>query len=249
VDGNDQPEVAYVTSTCGAHTCWDRLYVLGWDGDGFVNYAADMPDYPYPTFELRDRQIVVRAGAIASAGAGLQRTYEEVWRLDGQQFSQVERQVGPATARIHYVHDGDAALARGNYGAAVDHFQMGLDDTSLPTGLVWADESVAEIVLEAYARFKLMVAYAASGDMQSAASEYDALVDNHPEETPGYIYAVIGEAFWREFEATGAPRSACQAAVAVAEEKPEAAESLYSGYANPEYEPTDLCRLTQNEGG
>jgi len=68
-------------------------------------------------------------------------------------------------------------------------------------------------------------------------------VAEHPEGTPGYPYALLGRVFWSDFVANGDPRSACVAAVALAESDPTLAERLYAGYANREYEAADLCRV------
>jgi hypothetical protein len=243
VNGTGRADMVYGTSMCGAHTCWDRLYIVEWDGTGFVNRIADMADYPYATFSVEDGQVVVQVGGIGSAGAGYQRSYREVWRWDGRRYAVTEQSVGPPTALIHYVHDGDDALARGDYGEAMGHYEAVLAETDLPAGLALESEEQGMAILKAYALFKLMVAYAASGDGWGGQAQYDTLVAKHPEGTPGYPYTLVGRAFWSDFVATDNPRSACAAAVTMAEGDPTLAERLYAGYANREYEPGDLCKL------
>ncbi len=243
VNSTGRPDVVYVTSSCGAHTCWDRLYVIEWDGGGFVNRIPDMADYPYATFTVEQGQVLVEVGGIGSVGAGYQRSYQEVWNWDGKQFSVSEKIVGPPTALIHYIHDGDEALAQGNYGGALSQYQAALDDTDLPAGLFEESEEQGVVTVKAYARFKSLVAYTASGDARGAQSQFDLLMDEHPEGTPAHGYALLGQAFWDEFLADGRPEVACDAAVTIAESDPSLAERLYAGYANPEYEPADLCRL------
>jgi tetratricopeptide (TPR) repeat protein len=146
---------------------------------------------------------------------------------------------------IHYIHDGDNALARGEYSEAIGHYQAALEDTSLPSGLFWQDEVQSKETVRAYARFKLMVAYAASGNAREAQNQLDLLGTEYPQESVGYPYAQMGQAFWREFETSGVPKLACAAAVSIAEADPSLAERLYAGYANPEYAPQDLCRLPE----
>lgn len=243
VNRTGRADVVYATSSCGAHTCWDRLYIVEWDGTGFTNRIPGMGDYPHPTFNVSAGRVLVEVGGIASAGAGYQRSYSEGWEWDGRQFVVVERTVGPPTALIHYVHDGDDALARGDYGGAIGHYQSALDDTSLLAGLFLESEEEGTLTVRAYARFKLVVAFGAAGDGRGGQSQYDLLLAEHPEGTSGYPYARLGQAFWGDFVAHEAPRSACAAAVAVAESDPNVAERLYAGYANPEYGAPDLCRI------
>jgi hypothetical protein len=98
-------------------------------------------------------------------------------------------------------------------------------------------------VVRAYARFKLVVAFAATGDSGDARSQYDLLLAEHPQDTPGHAYTLLGQTFWDAFAAGETLRSACAAAVTLAESTPTLAEQLYAGYANPAYEPADLCRV------
>jgi len=241
VNGTGRADLVYATRTCGANTCWDRLYVIEWDGAGFVNRVPNMADFAYPTFTVGDGQIVVDVGGIDSAGAGYQRGDRETWEWDGRQFVLTAQSVGPPTALVHYLHDGDVALSRGDYGGAIGRYQAALEDTILPTGLFLETEELGRAVVSAYARFKLVVAYAASGDGRGAQSQYELLIAEHPDGSPGYPYALLGQEFWIDFVANNSPRSACAAAVVIAESDPTLAEQLYAGYANPEYEPADLC--------
>ncbi len=243
VNGTGRADVVYTVSSCGAHTCWGRLYIIEWDGAGFVNRIPDMEDYAYPTFTVDDGRVVVDTGGIGSAGAGHQRSYQEIWVWDGRQFSRSEQIVGPPTALVHRLHDGDEALARGDYGEAISHYQQALEDTLLPVGLFLETDEQGTAVIRAYARFKLIVAYAVSGDLWRAQKQYDSLLAEHPGGTPGSPYVILGQAFWSEFLTNEAPASACAAAVAIAESNPTLAEQLYAGYANSEYEPADLCRV------
>lgn len=243
VNSTGRADVVYITSSCGAHTCMDRLYIVEWDGAGFVNRIPDIDYFPHATFTVEEGRVVVDAGGIGSAGAGYQRSYQEIWAWDGRQFSLIEQNIGPPTALVHYIHDGDEALAQGDYGEAIGHYQRALEDTSLPIGLFLETEEQAAAVLKAYARFKMLVAYAASGDGRRAQSQYDTLLTEHPGGSPGTPYLLLAQAFWSDFVANESPSSACAAAVTIAESNPTLAEQLYAGYANPEYEAADLCRV------
>jgi hypothetical protein len=243
VNNTGRADVVFVASSCGAHTCWDRLFVVEWDGTGFVNRVSDMAEYAYPTFTINESQILVDVGGIGSAGAGLQRSYQEIWVWDGKQFALAEQVVGPPTALVHYVHDGDAALTKGDYGGAIGHYEQVLEDASLPVGLFLENEEQAAAVLKAYARFKSNVAYAASGDYRGAQSQFDLLTAEHPQGTPGFPYVFLAQVFGSEFTANYDTAAACAAVTAIAEDDPTFVERLYAGYANPEYEAADLCRV------
>jgi hypothetical protein len=219
------------------------MYIIEWDGAGFVNRVPDMTEYPYATFTLSDGRIVVDVGGIGSAGAGYQRSHSETWAWNGRQYALAEEVIGPPVALVHYVHDGDGALVRGDYAGAIEHYQGTLGDVSLPTGLFLESEEQGTAIIKAYARFKSVVAFASAGDEPGARAQKDLLMVEHPEGTPGHPFALLGQAFWDDFVANGIPWSACAAAVVLAESDPTLPERLYAGYANQVYEPADLCRL------
>jgi hypothetical protein len=243
VNATGRADVVYTVNGCGAHTCWGRLYIVEWDGVGFVNRIPEMKDSASPTFTVQDRRVVVDIGGIGSAGAGHQRSQQEIWEWDGRQFSLSEQITGPPTAVVHYLHDADEALARGDYGEAIGYYEQVQEETRLPAGLFLETEEQSLVVMRAYARFKLIVAYAVSGDLWRAQKQYDALLAEHPGGTPGSPYVILGEVFWSEFLTDEAPAAACAAAVVIGESNPTLAEQLYAGYANPEYEAADLCKI------
>jgi hypothetical protein len=241
--GNGVADLIYLTRSCGAHTCFDQIHVVDWDGGAFVERTPDIPAYPYPTFHIGRGQITVKSAGIGSAGAGIQRTHEEVWSWNGTQFVLTSATEGPPRARVHYLHDGDAALARGDYPAAAEAYREAVENTYLETGLFLDDEEMARAVVEGYARFKLVVAFAAAGDRAGAEERYNELVAAHPPGSLGSRYTGLGEVFWNTYGASGDAWAACGAVAAEVEMDPTPAERLYAGYANPEYGAEDLCRL------
>jgi hypothetical protein len=244
-NGNGLADLVYVTSTCGAHTCFDQLFVIEWNGVTFSNRVPDMESYPYPTFTVGSGRIVVDVGGIGSAGAGVQRSHTEIWNWDGERFAFGEQITGPPLVLVHFVHDGDAALAQGRYAEAAVQYEQALSTTGMSSGLFSEGEQEGTALVRAYARFKLVVAWAAAGDGVNAETEYNRLGAEHPAGSPGSIYASLGQTFWEEWLASGDPGTACAAVVAVAQGDPAPAELLYAGYGNPEYGPAELCDLPE----
>ncbi len=245
VNGTGLADVVYTTTTCGAHTCFERLYIVEWDGTGFVNRIPALVDQPYPTFTLEEGRLLVQAGGIGSVGAGVQRGHSEVWTWNGQTFTQTETLVGPPLILAHYLHDGDELLAQGDYAGAIEAYQQAIDDKTLDSGLFSSSEAEGKAIVRAYARFKLMVAHAAAGDEARAEDYYNLLLQEHPEGTAGYPYVALAQAFRLAYARYGDPVGACEAAVAVAQNDPTPADILYAGYGNPNYVPADLCRLPE----
>jgi hypothetical protein len=243
VNDNGLADLVYVSRTCGAHTCFDRLYVIEWDGESFVNQAPNMEAYPFPTFVVGQGQVHVDIGGIGSAGAGMQRSHEEVWTWDGGRYELSEEIIGEPLVLVQYVHDGDDALARGGYAEAIEHYLQALDTVDMDSGLFLGSEEDGLAVIQAYTLFKLVVSHAAAGDVASAETYYDRLLAGHLGGTLGHVYVRLVEAFWSDYAASGNAATGCQEAVAVAEVEPLSTDLLYAGYANPEYTPARLCEL------
>ncbi len=243
VNENGLVDLVYVSRTCGAHTCFDRLYVIEWDGAAFVNRALDMEAYPFPSFMVGEGQIRVDIGGIGSAGAGVQRSHEEVWAWDGKQYTLSEEVTGEPLVRVQYVHDGDEALARGGYAEAIEHYLQAWDTADMQSGLFLDSEEDGLAVIQAYTLFKLVVSHAAAGNGAIAETYYERLREEHAGGTLGHVYVRLAEAFWKDFVTSGDALRACQEVVSAAEGEPLSTDLLYAGYANPEYTPTRLCEL------
>ncbi len=241
INGNGRPEVPYYSRSCGAHTCFDRLFVLEWDGADYVNLIPGFLGSPYATFSFDQGQIAVDIGGIASVGAGVQRDYSEIWSWDGAVYTLTEQIVGPPLVGIHYLYDGDDALLQGDVATAIEDYQQALRPLKMEPGLF---AEGAEEILRAFARFKLMIAFSLAGEPAFAEDVYQQMLSEHPPGSPGFIYLQMASAFRQAYQESGDAREACAAANAVAAAHPEAVDALYAGYANTLYlEPGDLCRV------
>ena len=73
-------QIALLTSTCGASTCFERFDILGWAGESFVSLLSTPLELPGGTYRLVQRdpdpafEIEAQSGVIGSIGAGPQRT-------------------------------------------------------------------------------------------------------------------------------------------------------------------------------
>jgi hypothetical protein len=240
---NRQPDVTFVGRFCGAHTCYDSLHIVEWDGQAFVDLIEGNLSMPYPTYVIDWGQITAVTGHILSAGAGEPRAYTEIWQWNGSVFTVTEKVLGLPTVRMHLIHDADAALERGDSGGAIELYEQAIRDQALSSEMFYGDEDFGTTVIRAYARFKLVVAYAAAGQTDEALTNYEQLIDENPSDTVGYVYVALGQAFWNSYLNNGDVHAACAAAISVAEANPKAMEQLYIGYQNPWYEAADICRI------
>jgi hypothetical protein len=103
--------------------------------------------------------------------------------------------------------------------------------------VITADEVRA---LQAYARYRMMLAYITSGDEASAQAMYDALVAGYAPEVHGAQFATMGTVFWDSYTATNSISSACAAVTNWVTEDPNVFWILNQyGSENPLYQPTD----------
>lgn len=251
---NGEVDVTFKSSRAGMHANMVRLFVMEWDGTAFVQRAPGFPEMPGPNFVFDEPRgaVIALPGWYGTVGAGIARHYHQYWMWrtwEGPDLTFVKEIYGLPTARIHYLYDGDETLICGNSVAAVSNYQQALNRTDLPTGLtVYADRG--EEILPAFARFKLMVAYAVGGDEAGFEETYQQLQAAVPEESLGYVYVLMAQAFRETYRAGEGVQQACEAATGVAEADHSPAFYLdagyaeFAGYASTRYqEAEDLCRV------
>ncbi len=241
-----QPEVLFNSVRLAGNYGEKRLYAIEWDGTAFVQRAPGFPEMPDTRYTLSDQGVIADSGTIASVGAGVWRHYEQHWTWQGQVLTMTKEVFGPPTARIQYLYDGDDALMRGDVATATVDYQEAISRTDLDTGLIHATDKA----LAAFARFKLMVAYAVAEDDVNLEAAYQQLQASTPETSIGRIYVAMAQSFWEAHQAGQGVEDACAAAIAVAADDDSAVDLLYAGYAkfagyaSTRYErPGDLCRV------
>jgi tetratricopeptide (TPR) repeat protein len=250
LDADGAAEVVLSQATCGAHTCFDDLEVLGWDGGTFTNrLEGETLDLPYPDVRVEDPdgdgiyELAVVAGGFGSVGAGPQREITRRWSLDqanGRWIAQADTQ-GASNFRIHILHDAEAAARAGAYEQALALYQRVVTDPTLDE---WADPETERANLAAYARFKQVVVYTILGQADFAGIALDELQAAYPEDSRQDAYVLLAEAFYTGWE-SGSVEAGCAAAAAYAGEHTEAVLAPLGpgafGYGNPELIPADMC--------
>jgi hypothetical protein len=243
-------EVATVRAECGAHTCFDTLDVLGWNGAQFVSLMGERLQMPSPTYSFANldgdaaREIQAVSGPINSVGAGPQRTLTETWDWNGAQYVRVRQTASPPEYRIHLVHDADDELLAGNLIGAIDLYNRVIAEDALKDWLVEVGvrEPEDRANLSGYALYRTLVAYARLGDAASAQAAFDRMSADFPDGSPGDEYRLLAAVFWSEYQATGSLSAACLAANAHANDDTDAIDGLNAfGYANRQYVAADMC--------
>lgn len=246
-------QVAAIRSACGAHTCFDTLDVLGWDGARFVSLMGERLQMPSPqvTFANLDGdsalEIQAVSGPIASVGAGPQRTITQTWDWNGSQYVEVKEAVSPPEYRIHVIHDADDLLLRGDSAGAIQWYQRAIGDDTLKDWLVEAgvQKPTDRADLTAYAWYRIMIAHVRRGDAASAQAAFDRLSADFPVGVPGHAYQQLAQVFWSKYQEDESLSAACRAADVHANNVTDAIDGLNAfGYANRQYVAQDMCPFT-----
>ena len=242
-------EAVYSSTNCGAHTCFEDLHILEWENGEYIQkLEGSTLDYPYPEVKLTDFDhdgiytLEVTGTSIASVGAGPQRDSinnwdydptQGIWRLKGQSLA-------ASPFRIHVVHDADAAMEREEYLIASLLFEQVVEDEGL---LEWASPEQEYANLAAYAYYKRIVSAVFQGDRAGALALYDELEAEYGDKAQ-YGYVEMADAFLEDSELLGTEGGCTAAREYAASHESLVLEPLGSatyGYANPDYEPADMC--------
>jgi hypothetical protein len=250
VNEDGRQDVVYTLGSCGAHTCFESLEILGWEETGFFSLMGGRLDLPYPTYTVTPGRIEAHSGQIGSVGAEPQRDYAEVWEWSGSVFTVTQQIWAPPVYRYHALLDGDYALFAGDYTAAVAAYERVIGDDALQewgaiSGVV--DPGVERAQLTAFARWRLVLVYLRAGDPASAQAAYDRLQAEYPHGAAGHDVAALAGVFWEAYGADGSVTDGCVALVAAAKENTSVYDFFNAsyGYANPRWEAVDLCPFVE----
>ena len=246
VNLDQQPDLLWVDTTCGADTCFDTLLVRSWDGEKWVDWSQSSIVMAYAEVKLDEssavgqgREVVLQGGEYGGSGAGPQRARIEIWgSLEGAPYSLLETVYAASNCLYFKVLDANAALLQSSEAGlelARELYSQAVVSRSLrPCGQ--RDNELVE--LRSFSLFRLALVHAYSGNADLAA----ATVDQLKEAFADSLYLGLAEAWWSEFSVSGDAAGACAAATAYAEANPLTFEALSDyGYANPSVTAADLC--------
>jgi hypothetical protein len=248
-------QLAVVTSSCGANTCFDKLEVLGWNGTALMNLLAEPLDLPAAQYQLiqadADSALEIQAqrGRQGSIGAGPQRTEKQLWKWNGAQYVKVKSDWSPVEYRIHAVYEGDAAFTAGDYAKAIDWYTRVLTNDNLKDWLPeigYANPHDRD-TLQAYARFRLLLIGLLRGDA-NAHDQLDQLTALYPEGSPVHLTQQMAQAFWSKYQETKDIKAACAVANAYANSSDNGQYLIVDdlnlfGYTNRSYTSDDMCPI------
>ena len=243
-------ELVISEAICGAHTCFDDVQVLSWEGGVVENrLEGSTLDLPSPDVRISDADgdgvydLEVVSGGVGSVGAGPQREVSRVWRLAPEAGRWVmDREVmGSSGYRIHALHDAEDAARGGDYERALVLYQQVVSDSTLAD---WTDPAVEQAYLGAYARYKMMAIYLLEGQADFADTVYAAMQADYPQGSDQRAYVEMAEAFRDGFAGGGEAGGCAAAAVYAAGHSQAVLDPLGParfGYANREFTAEDVC--------
>ena len=189
---------------------------------------------------------------------------------NGKVFVPVYSDIDPPIYRFQAVEDADQAVLMGNFDQALGLYQDTIFSDKLagwsqalfvqqrkkymdPQGgeLPALYPSMVEEYndLAAYAYFRILVLHALRGYLPEAQIVYDTLIRKFPEGHPGHISAIMGVAFWKEFQDSQNINQACTQAVNAIIDRQDGIfswiNSFIQGYQSPTYKLSDLCPYGQ----
>ncbi|MFZ5824565.1 MAG: FG-GAP repeat domain-containing protein [Bacillota bacterium] len=223
--GDGDPEIAWSSTQTGAHTAHTRVLVSRWKQGRFEPLPGEM-EIANARLSREGRDLLLSGGLVGSAGAGsAQRARTDRYRWSDAAFRLVDRQFAASPFAYHRLQDGIVAESFGRAADAERAFREALepDRAALGDGMV-PPEKRAEFsgAVRAFARFRLglLLREAGTGD-------------------PAAPFAGLVQTLASAPDRAGA----CKAAEEWARQHPAFLEALASpyGYANPAWQPEDLC--------
>lgn len=248
VNDDQNPDIVWSDTTCGARVCFTTLHVTSYVDGGFRSWINGNTTMASAALRLEDvmaqgsgQELLLQGGVIGAVAAGPQRAMTQQWAsLGGGPYVLVQESHAPSFCLYHHILDADAAMqaaaGQDDYGAAIAAYRAAADDPRLVACWTRPDE-VNE--LRAYALYRLATAYAFAGDRIAA----DAAVEELGERYPGDSLAELARLWWTAYRTTRDEPAACAVAQAFGQRRPNSWQRLADfGFANPTFTAEALCR-------
>ncbi len=244
INADGKLDVAWTDTTCGAHTCFGTIHIISWNPatSSYDNWIDGNATMAYPTVTFKDindgsgQELLLHGGIIASVGAGPQRSWTETWSsIKGAPYKLTDLKYDPSTCLYHHLLDANQLLLEGKAAEAAVAYDALLNDQALEK-CGTRDNELNE--LRSFARYRLALAYAYSGDLAKA----EKTVTDFVKADPTNLYAQVADTWWKAYAAPKDAAAACAAVTAFAKANPDTWQILFDfGYANPTFSDAEVC--------
>jgi LysM repeat protein len=246
INGDGKPDLVYIDTSCGAHTCFSTLFVLSWNGTAWQDWIKGEPTMAGAEYSFDDTvaageglEILAHGGIINSAGTGPQRAWTETYvSPEGGPYESYKKAYDASSCLYFQILDANELFDRWNnigFAPAIAAYDKAVADQSAKACSEIPDELLK---LRDFARFRLVVSWVSRG-------RTDKAVPISAEITyPPLVGAT--NAFLLGLKNSGSIVQACRDTTKYAEANPAAWDSLTDwGYANPTFTAEELCPLGQ----
>lgn len=246
MNGDVKAEIVYDLQSCTLTSCTRSGQILTWN----PLTGVFEPINTSPITAINGRlgvvdidsdgilEVTVRNTPAGDTASGPRRSVVDYWDWIGSGYVLAQSQPDDPLYRIHAVHDADQALTEGNWNTAVAGYLNVRDSNNL---LPWIQANEREM-LRAYVTYRLIIVYARLRNTRNVQNITASIATENPDGTIGVVYRDMAQAFADDFLISNNLSTACQAALRVATERPDALSFLNSyGYANRTYTLSDLC--------
>lgn len=246
VNTDNQTDVAWIETTCGAETCFDTVQIYSWDGNAWQDWTATKITMANAEIRLEDQsemaqglEVVLSGGEYVDEAAGPQRSRTELWgSLDGAPYTLLDRSYAASNCLYFTVLDANAAFLAGgddDFEQAEALYTKAATDSSL-TACGQREDEVAE--LQSFSLYRLALIGAYRGQPDVAADLIGSITSAYP----ASIYDRVGGVWLEVYQAGNDLAAACAAVTEYAGSTPEATAVLADyGYANPSFRAAEIC--------
>jgi hypothetical protein len=244
INADKKPDLVYVDTSCGAHTCFSTLFVDSWNGSAFQDWIKGEPTMAGADYSLRDtvpggqgQELLAHGGVINSAGAGPQRAWTETYiSPEGGPYESYKKAYDASSCLYFQILDANALFDQWQslgFAPAVAAYEKAIADKSAKACGDDPDELAKLVDL---ARFRLMVSLISRGESAKAAQIRSSI-------TYAPLVGAINT-FINTLQNSRSIVQACRDATRYAELNPAVWDFLSDwGYANPTFTAKDLCPL------
>lgn len=180
-------------------------------------------------------ELVVRLENRGTSATGPLRTGTQIYDWNGEAYVLSIVQLDAPRYRIQVVQEADRLVTNRELAAALPLYEQAL--ASGGDLRAWFnDESVS---LRAYTLYRLLIAQVAAQSAQQTQT-YQTIITEYADLETAPVYIGMARAFLETYQASGNPATACDAALALADESAITQLNRY-GERNPQYTINDLC--------